>query len=204
VYGPNDDGFALTQVPLPPGVSPGETQKNWLPFRRTADGPLLHIYSFSPFKVCDSATGVPVMSVDTVGGNGAPQGHFTLKEYRGSAGPTRWTSVARPEEAWLCVMHKVYIGGDGRRYYHRFMTLDKALRPSRVSCWVRMTNERVEYWSGLATSDGETYWVTYGVQDSQAYVAELGREQIEQLMFYEMSTGAAVPVRERLAAVAAS
>ena len=200
VFDADASGFAIRQLPLPPGVSPGETQKNWLPFRRAADEPLMHIYSFSPFKVCDSTTGRPIMTVDT----GATE-PWSLREYRGSAGPTVWESAARPDEAWLCVMHKVYIGGDGRRYYHRFMTLDKALRPSRVSCWVRFTKERVEYWSGMARGADGAYAITYGVQDSQAYVAELEATAIERLMFYDMKGGAAssVPTDARLEALRA-
>ncbi len=200
--GAEEETWHLKQQLLPAGVSPAETQKNWLPFRRRESGhSLLHIYSFSPFKVCDSATGRAVITVDTVN----PAQKFSLREYRGSAGPAEW---AAPEgspygdERWLCVMHKVYIGGDGRRYYHRFLTLDKNLRPSRISCWVRMTKERVEYWSGIARGVGEdgapTYWVTYGLQDSQAYVAELGADDIERSLFYSFKDGVSVPVRERL------
>jgi hypothetical protein len=192
-------GWHLKQQALPAGVSPTETQKNWLPFRRAeSGGQLMHIYSFSPFKVCDSASGREIITVDTAG-----EGKFRLREYRGSAGPAEWRSrdPTFSDERWLCVMHKVYIGGDGRRYYHRFLTLDKDLRPSRVSCWVRMTGERVEYWSGIAKGVGEdgapTYWITYGLQDSQAYVAEMGAEDIERLMFYGLKSGSAVPVRER-------
>jgi glycosyltransferase involved in cell wall biosynthesis len=200
-----ETGWHLKQQALPAGVSPTETQKNWLPFRRAeSGGALMHIYSFSPFRVCDSATGRAVITVDTT----ASGQKFSLKEYRGSAGPAEWQAPAGSpfsDERWLCVMHKVYIGGDGRRYYHRFITLDKDLLPSRVSCWVRMTNERVEYWSGIARGVGEdgaaTYWVTYGLQDSQAYVAELGAAEIERLLFYSLKTGVAPTVRDRQAAV---
>jgi hypothetical protein len=193
---PTDTAWSLRQLPLPPGVSPGETQKNWLPFRHGAEKKLHYIYSFSPLKICDE-TGAVVAETDT------GSGRYSLKEYRGSAGPSLWSSPQNPDEMYLCVMHKVYIGGDGRRYYHRFLTLDKDLRPSRVSCWVRMTNERVEYWSGLCPSlEGDSYWVTYGVQDSQAFAAELKREGIERLLMYSMKTGAAAPFHERLAATA--
>lgn len=197
--GAEEESWHLKQQPLPLGVSPTETQKNWLPFRRAeSGGALMHIYSFSPYKVCDSASGRAIITVDTT------QGKFKLREYRGSAGPAAWsapTGSPFSDEAWLCVMHKVYIGGDGRRYYHRFLTLDEQLRPSRASCWVRMTGERVEYWSGIAKGTGEdgaaTYWVTYGLQDSQAYVAELGAAEIEQLMFYDLKEGRSTPVRDR-------
>jgi hypothetical protein len=188
-----DAKHKLKQMALPPGVSAGETQKNWLGFRH--GGELLYIYNFSPFKICAEDGTV---RVDVATGSGP----LSLKEYRGSAGPVPWSSAAHPEEAYLCVMHKVYIGGDGRRYYHRFMTLDRDLRPSRVSCFVRMTKERVEYWSGMCPSiEGDGYWITYGTKDSEAYIAEMLRSDIEPLMMYNLKTGTARPTRDCLEAI---
>jgi glycosyltransferase involved in cell wall biosynthesis len=190
VWRANDETeWSLKQMPLPLGVGPGETQKNWLGFKH--EGRLHYIYNFSPFKVCDES-GRVVMNVDTT------RGDFSLREYRGSAGPVPWSSSVA-DEAYLCVMHKVYIGDDGRRYYHRFMTLDKQLRPSRVSCFVRFTKERVEYWSGMCPSiEGDSYWITYGTRDSEAYIAEMLTTAIEPLLMYNMKTGKAAPTVERL------
>jgi glycosyltransferase involved in cell wall biosynthesis len=188
---PGDAAWSLRQMPLPPGISEGETQKNWMGFRHGPSKELLYIYSYSPFRVCD-ASGNYRVQVDTT------QGPLSLKEYRGSAGPTAWSSSVETDEIYLCVMHKVYIGGEGRRYYHRFLTLDKDLKPSRVSCWVRFTSERVEYWSGMCQSlEGDSYWVTYGTQDSQAYIAELKKEEIEKLLFYSLKRGTVAPFATR-------
>jgi tetratricopeptide (TPR) repeat protein len=193
-----DEGEAtwlLKQMPLPAGVSPGETQKNWLGFKH--QGELHYIYNFSPFRVCD-ATGAVKVDVPTT------TGALSLKEYRGSAGPTPWVSKAHPEEAYLCVMHKVYIGDDGRRYYHRFMTLDAELRPSRVSCFVRFTKERVEYWSGMCESvEKDSVWITYGTKDAEAYIAEMLLTEIEPLLMYNLKTGAVQSTVERLATLRA-
>ena len=187
--GQHEKEWSLKQMPLPVGVSPGETQKNWLGFKHK--GELHYIYNFSPFKICDAAGRV---KVEVPGG-----GPLNLREYRGSAGPAPWTG---PDEAYLCVMHKVYIGDEGRRYYHRFMTLDKDLRPSRVSCFVRFTKERVEYWSGMCPSlEGDSYWITYGTRDSEAYIAEMRMSDIEPLLMYNMKTGAVKPTVQRLAAI---
>jgi hypothetical protein len=185
-----DATWSLKQMPLPPGVSPGEAQKNWLGFRH--GGELLYIYGFSPFKICDAAGNVRV-NVQT------NEGPLKLREYRGSAGPAAWSSPAYPDEAFLCVMHKVYIGDAGRRYYHRFMTLDKDLKPSRVSCYVRMTSEKVEYWSGMCPSiEGDSYWITYGTRDSEAYIAEMLTPAIESLLMYNMKTGVPQDTADRL------
>jgi hypothetical protein len=165
-----------------------DTQKNWLGFKH--QGELHYIYNFSPFKVCNAAGQVKV----NVGG-----GPLDLREYRGSAGPSPWVAEG---EAYLCVMHKVYIGDEGRRYYHRFMTLDAELRPSRVSCFVRFTKERVEYWSGMCPSlEGDSYWITYGTRDSEAYIAEMRTSDIEPLLMYNMKTGVVKPTVERLAVI---
>jgi len=173
-------------MPLPAGVNATETQKNWLGFQHK--GQLHYIYNFSPFKVCD-ASGLSVVDVPMTGS-------LSLKEYRGSAGPVPWNVAG---EAYLCVMHKVYIGDDGRRYYHRFMTLDKDLKPSRISCFVRLTKERVEYWSGMCPSlEGDSFWITYGTRDSEAYIAELTTATIENLLMYNVKTGLALPTAERL------
>ena len=189
--GENESEWSLKQMPLPPGVNPGDTQKNWLGFKH--QGELHYIYNFSPFKVCDAAGKVKVEM------NGSP---LNLREYRGSAGPVPWTSSSASAEAYICVMHKVYIGEDGRRYYHRFMTLDSNLQPSRVSCFVRFTKERVEYWSGMCPSlGGDSYFITYGTRDSEAYIAEMGAADIEPLLMYNMKTGAVKPTVERLAAI---
>ena len=187
--------WLLKQMPLPVGVSPGETQKNWLGFKH--QGKLHYIYNFSPFRVCD-ATGAVKVDVPTT------SGALCLKEYRGSAGPTPWASKAYPDEAYLCVMHKVYIGDEGRRYYHRFMTLDKDLKPSRVSCFVRFTKERVEYWSGMCESvEKDSVWITYGTKDAEAYIAEMRLTDIEPLMMYNLKTGVVQSTVERLATLRA-
>ncbi len=195
-----DTMWSLKQMPLPPGVSPQETQKNWLGFRE--GGELNYMYNYAPFQVCKESGERRVVSPRTVGADGSP---LTLREYRGSAGPAEWRSEAFPEERWLCVIHKVYHGGDGRRYYHRFMTLDGQMRPSRVSCFVRMTQEKVEYWSGMCPSlEGDSYWVVYGLKDSEAYIAEMRTTDIEPLLFYSFESEArAVPVAERLRRLAA-
>ena len=66
-------------------------------------------------------------------------------------------------------------------------TLDKTLKPSRVSQILRMTNERIEYWSGLCFSiEKDSYWVSYGVKDSEAWLAEFKKESVETFLNYSM------------------
>ena len=205
VVAPGNDAknpWTITQLPLPNCSYPGECQKNWMGFVHTredqgqlAEPEKFYIYSFTPLRICDM-TGKIVSYYDTFKG---AKGKFNMKEYRGSAGPVAWRSAQHVDERYLCVMHKVYIGNEGRRYYHRFMTLDKDLKPSRVSCFVRMTKEKVEYWSGMCPSlEGNSYWITYGCKDSEGYISELESKEIEELLFYSFAgEGSMVPVQKR-------
>ena len=169
--GATDTVWDLKELALPAGVSPEETQKNWMGFR--VGNQLHYLYSYNPMRVCKAdGTDVPIPVKPLP---------FTLKEYRGSAGPVPWISAMHPEEAYICVIHKVHIGDDGRRYYHRFLTLNADFSPSRVSRFVRMTQERVEYWSGMCCGVGG-YYVTYGLKDSEAYIAEVSKGVIEKLL----------------------
>jgi hypothetical protein len=62
-----------------------------------------------------------------------------------------------------------------------------------------MTHERVEYWSGMCPSiEGDSYWITYGTRDSEAYIAEMTKSAIENLLMYDMKTGQPLPTAERL------
>jgi len=167
----NDDGkWLLREMPLPAGVGADETQKNWMGFR--IDGELQYLYGYSPMRVC-AEDGRDLVE--------PKEPSFKLREYRGSAGPVAWSSASHPNERYLVVIHKVYIGGDGRRYYHRFLTLNADFSPSRVSSFVRMTQERVEYWSGMCCSPFG-YYVTYGIKDSEAYIAEVDKGVIDGVL----------------------
>jgi tetratricopeptide (TPR) repeat protein len=189
---PSETTWSLKQLALPPGVHPEECQKNWLGFRTGPNKELNYIYGFSPFTVCKE-DGTPIVKLSDEAMK------HRMKEYRGSCTPVEWKSEEVPEEAFLLAVHKVYIGSEGRRYYHRFMTLDKNLRPSRLSCWVRMTKERVEYWSSMCRSiEGDSYWITYGVKDSEGYIAEMKQEEIENLFLYNLKKDEALPFKERL------
>ena len=169
--------WTLYQMPLPPGVSDTEPQKNWLGFYHK--GELLYVYSWSPYMVCDKSGAVRITH--------SYSGKYALNDYRGSANPVEWSSDAFPDEMYLCVIHKVQSSSDGRRYYHRFITLDKELKPSRVSCFLRLTSERIEYWSGLCFSiEKDSYWVSYGVKDSEAWLAEFKKGSIEESLLYSL------------------
>lgn len=191
---PGSEGLVKTEeVALPPGTDPARRQKNWLGFRHKQ---LLYIYSVSPFRVHCAATGAEVAAFDW------PEG-TNLVGWRGSAGPVPWRSSQRPDEAYLCAIHRpVRSRSTGLLWYHhRFLTLTNSLVPSRLSCFVRMTTDTaVEYWSGLCpvgTGEHGAYVVGYGCRDQTACLASVPQSTVEQLLFYSAS-GPAVPFAERV------
>lgn len=163
-------------LPAPGGHAQGQCQKNWLPFMH--EGTLKFIYHINPFEVWD-LSGKNYVSERCSNAN--------LDGFRGSAAPVEWKSESNPEEAYLMVIHNSHYSDAGRRYYHRFMTLDKNLKPSRVSLLCRWTDDSIEYVSGLCKTVGEkdSYVVVLGTKDSEAYLSEMSREQIEKMLWYK-------------------
>jgi hypothetical protein len=191
--------WSASQMPLPVGVAVDVCQKNWLGFFHL--GELLYIYGWNPYRVCDASGKTRVGSGSGSASDSASA--YSLAGYRGSAAPVAWRSVAFPDERYLCAVHKVYSGSEGRRYYQRFVTLGSDLQPSRISCFLRMTTKKVEYWSGLCPSLGrrpgliESYWLAYGINDSQAWLAEIGAAEIEARLWYDARRGVGVPFSSR-------
>ena len=189
--------WSASQMPLPAGVGVDICQKNWLGFFHM--GEELYIYGWHPYRVCTAG------GRTRTGPAYGPAGAYSLAGYRGSAAPVPWKSAAYPDEIYLCAVHKVHVGSEGRRYHQRFVTLGSDLRPSRISCFLRMTTKKVEYWSGLCPSLSrrpgiiESYWLAYGLDDSQAWLAEIGAAEIEARLWYDVR-GVGVPFMSRRSA----
>jgi len=152
-----------------------ECQKNWLPF--LWKGQEVFIYRINPFTIF------------TVGGEKilewAPTGTITLDGLRGSAAPSAWTSATAPSEALIIVAHFSHYGDNGRHYYHRFITLDSELKPVRISKIFVVTDEPIQYVAGMCQSlTPGNYTISYGVNDSQAWLVEVEKTVIEGLLFY--------------------
>jgi hypothetical protein len=52
-----------------------------------------------------------------------------------------------------------------------------------------------------ASLEGDSYWITYGTKDSEAYIAEMPFKDVEPLLMYNLKTGAVQPTVERLKAI---
>jgi hypothetical protein len=167
---------STAQMKLPVGVSDGDCQKNWLPFM--IDGKPHYVYHVCPFTICDFE-GTRVLTWEPSKTSG-----WTMDGLRGSAAPVPFG------DGWLMVVHYSHYSDGGRRYYHRFMTLDSEFKPALMSCSFRLGERNIEYVSGLTQSlEGDSYIVTYGVNDSEAYVAEIDTKVIKSMLCYDLQTG---------------
>lgn len=176
VWNPKTFALMTQQMTLPSGVPDAECQKNWLPFL-WKDEPH-YVFRINPFTVCDF-TGKRILEWKP-----SQECGWTLDGLRGSAAPIR------TENGWLMVVHYSHYGDGGRRYYHRFLELDEDLVPRRMSVSFRLGTRNIEYVSGFTESLGEqSYILTYGVNDCEAYITHIDKGQVGSMLVYDMRTG---------------
>jgi tetratricopeptide (TPR) repeat protein len=165
----------VTPLTAPVAHEDVECQKNWLPFMWK--GKEVFIYRINPFTVFTTAN-------EKVFEWTSP-GPITFDGMRGSAAPSAWTSEKYPQEAMIIVTHFSHYGGDGRQYYHRFITLGEDLKPVRISKIFMVADEAIQYVAGMCQSlTPGNYCLSYGVNDSQAWVMEVEKAEIEKSLFY--------------------
>ena len=89
------------------------------------------------------------------------------------------------------IIHDTHHEQSGRRYYHRFLTLDKNFMPLRLSGGFRFSKERIEYISGMCKDLNTTskYNITYGLKDSEAYLYSVDIKTIESILWYDLNSG---------------
>ena len=154
-----------------------ECQKNWLPF--IWKGKEVYIYRINPFTVFTTA-GEKVLEWTATG-------PITLDGLRGGAAPCPWTSEKYPQEAMIIVGHFSHYGGGGRHYYHRYITLGADLKPVRISKIFMVADDAIQYVAGMCQSmTAGNYCMSYGINDSQAWVMEIEKKEIEALLTYEL------------------
>jgi hypothetical protein len=164
----------------PVATEEGDCQKNWLPFMWR--GQEAFVYKINPFQVF-TVKGYQKL----VDWSPAAKCGITFDNLRGSAPPVAWRSATWPREAFILVVHFCYYGAgdEGRRYYHRFMTLNDDLTPSRMSRIFSLCDDKIQYVAGMCpTIDGKGFVLTYGVGDSQAWAAEVLSEVVEGALEY--------------------
>jgi len=153
-------------------------QKNWLPF--IWKGEEAFVYHLNPFRIF-TMKGALISAWNSKKG-------VSFDGLRGSAPPVPWKSSIMPDECLILVAHYSFYGGEGRRYYHRFLTLDNNLIPSRLSKTFTIANdEAIQYVSGMCESlNGGNYIITYGVNDCNAFASEVDIKVIEEALIYKL------------------
>jgi len=168
----------VLQAPIP--SEDNNCQKNWLPF--VWKGEEYIVYKINPFQVYRLSDYKKVVDFTP-----AERTKVTFDNMRGSAPPVPWSSAARPNEALVLVAHFCYYGSgnEGRRYYHRFITMDSSLKPSRMSNIFTLCDDAIQYVSGMCEAITKGYYVlSYGVNDSQAWGVEVANTVIEASLTY--------------------
>ena len=154
-------------------------QKNWLPF--IWKGQEVYVYHLNPFRIF-------TMKGELISSWSSKKG-LTFDGLRGSAPPVPWNSKTMPKECLILVTHFSCYGPEGRRYYHRFLTLDGDLQPSRLSkaFVISEGDEAIQYVSGMCESlrTGK-YIITYGVNDCNAFASEVEISTIEDALVYKV------------------
>jgi glycosyltransferase involved in cell wall biosynthesis len=140
-----------------PGPVPERHEKNWMPF---VVGDELHfVYRCRPFTVLrwDWAS----HRLDRV--------RLIPTDYRfaGLRGSSQGLAV---DDGYLFVAHEAHPTAGGRRYLHRFMTVDGSLSPSGISAPFAFVHDGIEFCAGLARR-GSDLLLSFGVEDRCAAVA---------------------------------
>nr|QBK92376.1 MAG: uncharacterized protein LCPAC401_00140 [Pithovirus LCPAC401] len=152
----------------------GRVQKNWLPFSYNSK---IHIiYGYAPLTILevDENTG----ECKKLEGFRNYQGKY----FRGSAGPVKYKSP-QGEDGYLIMIHNT--NTDYRIYYQRFVWLDDKMIMRYASTAFYFKQSRgLEFPAGMTLSnDGKKVLVSLGVNDSEAWIASIEFDVINEYLF---------------------
>jgi len=150
------------------GYKDNECQKNWMPLVK--DKELYLVYSLDPVVVLkpDLETGVC-----TVVHNKPSKNDYTRIRGGSCFVPYKGNYVA--------AVHEVIFRDHRRFYFTRFVQLDRKFNIFSVSKPIWFKTKSVEFAAGLAIHDKKVY-VTFGLDDSEAYMATLTMQQFDNLI----------------------
>ena len=204
--GSGDSCLIIKNLELPLNTKEEDCQKNWLPFSHNKKS--YFIFKIHPFIVCDIKSNI-ILKWES-------KSRFTLDGFKGSTAPVPFSppmeaaseggdcrsaacdplhgrADTRSEggESFIMIIHDTHHEQSGRRYYHRFLTLDKNFMPLRLSGGFRFSKERIEYISGMCKDLNTTskYNITYGLKDSEAYLYSVDIKTIESILWYDLNSG---------------
>jgi tetratricopeptide (TPR) repeat protein len=147
------------RVLMPEGEARHE--KNWMPFVEGDE--LRFLYSCDPTRVLNEHGKTIVETEPSLFG----------KAFRGGS------QLVRFDDGWLALVHQVEYPQAKREYWHRFVWLDDSLRLRKVSRPFYFNERGVEFVAGLAlASDDETLVISYGVNDSESWLARVTNSDV--------------------------
>ena len=162
---------------------PREHQKNWMP--RISDDALQFVYRCDPTTLVDD-------QARTVAEAAAP---IQADQFRGG------TQLIPFDGGWLALVHEARVRDKQRHYRHRFVWFDKATKLRGVSRPFIFAKRGVEFAAGLAWHpDGKRLVVTYGIDDSEAWIATVDADDVQSLLEDAERLPSATPRTERHAA----
>ena len=164
---------------MPENAEDEQCQKNWLPFCHNTKS--YFVYSISPFIVCDMKSN-KILEYKSK--------YFEFDGLKGSTAPVYFRSE-NSKEHFIMIVHYCHYGDGGRRYYNRFLTLDKNMYPIRLSRGFKLTETNIEYVSGMCEDirNKKSYNICYGINDSEAFVTNIDSESIESILWYDIQSG---------------
>ena len=147
-----------------PSPEPGRHEKNWMPF--IASDALHFVYSCRPFVVLrwdeQDATLTEARRVRTD------------HRFAGWRGGSPGLAI---DGGHLFVVHQAWPDADGRRYTHRFLTVNGDLDPTGISEPFAFVHDGIEFCAGLARH-GDDVLVSFGIDDRAAVVGSLALDEV--------------------------
>jgi len=143
--------------------SPHEVEKNWMPYTDPS-GSSKVVYSVSPFQIKSLVEGT-LTTIPTP---------FTtlLQDYHGST-----NGIVYKEDSRLFLVHK-----HKERSVHRWLLYTTLTHTVHVSePFVFFDNSYIEFPCSLASYKG-TYYVSLGVNDSQAFLVQINPTTVEKML----------------------
>ena len=153
-------------------------QKNWLPFIDHRDNELKFIYSFGPNMLIiqpDEFTGLCKVV------HSYPTG-LSFQQSRGGSPPIVFKLKSDPTIEFMCIVHFAYDQPNIRRkYFHRFIFMDKNYKPVSISeGWFLFEPHSIEFVIS-AVALNESIYIGTGRNDVDSYVLEIDNSEIEKL-----------------------
>jgi len=144
---------------------PQRHEKNWMP--RVAGDALQFVYLCDPTRVVDDEARTVAEAVPPI----------QAADFRGGS------QLIAFDGGWLALVHQARVRGGQRHYRHRFVWFDEELKLRGVSRQFFFATRGVEFAAGLVWHpDGERLMISYGVDDSQAWIATVDGEDVRRVL----------------------